>query len=54
MKNSNDTIGNRSRYLSVCSTVSQPLSNRVPRPKGNLVGKTLSLGEKILVPIIQN
>jgi hypothetical protein len=30
MKNSNDTIGNRSRNLPVCSAVPQPLSNRVP------------------------
>jgi hypothetical protein len=30
MKNSNDTIGNRSRDLSVCSAVPQPLLRRVP------------------------
>jgi hypothetical protein len=30
MKNSNDTIGNRSRDLPVCSAVSQPLRHRVP------------------------
>jgi hypothetical protein len=30
MKNSNDTIGNRSRYLPVCTAVSQPLRYRVP------------------------
>jgi hypothetical protein len=30
MKNSNDTIGNRSRDLPVCSTVPQPLRHRVP------------------------
>jgi hypothetical protein len=29
MKNSNDTIGNRSRDLSVCSEVPQPLRHRV-------------------------
>jgi hypothetical protein len=31
MKNSNDTIGNRSRDLPVCSAVLQPLRHRVPR-----------------------
>jgi hypothetical protein len=30
MKNSNDTIGNRSRNLPVCSAVPQPLRHRVP------------------------
>jgi hypothetical protein len=30
MKNSSDTIGNRSRDLPVCSTVPQPLCHRVP------------------------
>jgi hypothetical protein len=30
MKNSNDTIGNRSRDLPSCSTVPQPLRHRVP------------------------
>jgi hypothetical protein len=30
MKITNDTIGNRSRDLPVCSTVPQPLRNRVP------------------------
>jgi hypothetical protein len=30
MTNSNDTIGNRSRDLPVCSAVSQPLRHRVP------------------------
>jgi hypothetical protein len=30
MKNSNDTIGNRSRNLPVCSSVPQPLRHRVP------------------------
>jgi hypothetical protein len=30
MKNSNDTIGNRSRDLPVCSAVPQPLRHRVP------------------------
>jgi hypothetical protein len=30
MKNSNDTIGNRSRDLTVCSTLPQPLRHRVP------------------------
>jgi hypothetical protein len=30
MKNSNDIIGNRSRDLSVCSSVLQPLRHRVP------------------------
>jgi hypothetical protein len=29
MKNSNDTIGNRSRDLPVCSAVPQPLRHRV-------------------------
>jgi hypothetical protein len=29
IKNSNDTIGNRSRDLPVCSAVPQPLSHRV-------------------------
>jgi hypothetical protein len=32
MKNSNDTIWNRSRDLSVCSAVPQPLRHRVPLP----------------------
>jgi hypothetical protein len=32
MKNSNKTIGNRSRDLPVCSTVPQPLRHRVPLP----------------------
>jgi hypothetical protein len=31
MKNSNDTIGNRSRDLPVCSAVPQPLRYRVPQ-----------------------
>jgi hypothetical protein len=31
MKNSSDTIGNRSRDLPVCSAVPQPLRHRVPR-----------------------
>jgi hypothetical protein len=31
MKNSNDTIGNRSRDLPVFSAVPQPLRHRVPR-----------------------
>jgi hypothetical protein len=30
MKNSNDTIGNRSRVLPVCSAVPQPMRHRVP------------------------
>jgi hypothetical protein len=30
MKNSNDTIGNRSRDLPVCGAVPQPLRYRVP------------------------
>jgi hypothetical protein len=30
MKNSNDTIGNRSHDLLVCSTVPQPLRHRIP------------------------
>jgi hypothetical protein len=30
MKNSNDTIGNRSRDLPVCSAVPQPLRHSVP------------------------
>jgi hypothetical protein len=30
MKNSNDTIGNRSRDLPVCSALPQPLRHRVP------------------------
>jgi hypothetical protein len=34
MKNSNDTIGNRSRDLPVCSAVPQPLRYRVPRVYG--------------------
>jgi hypothetical protein len=33
MKNSNDTIGNRSRDLPVCSAVPQPLRHRVPQSK---------------------
>jgi hypothetical protein len=31
MKNSNDTIGNRTRDPPACSTVPQPLRQRVPR-----------------------
>jgi hypothetical protein len=31
MKNSNDTMGNRSRDLPVCSAVPQPLRHRVPQ-----------------------
>jgi hypothetical protein len=30
MKNSNDTVGNQSQDLPVCSTVSQPLRHRMP------------------------
>jgi hypothetical protein len=30
MKNSNDTIGKRSRDLPICSAVPQPLCHRVP------------------------
>jgi hypothetical protein len=30
MKHSNNTIGNRSRYLLVCSAVPEPLRHRVP------------------------
>jgi hypothetical protein len=33
MKNSNDTIGNRSLDLPVCSAVPQPLHHRLPRSK---------------------
>jgi hypothetical protein len=33
MKHSNDTTGNRSRVLPVCSAVPQPLRHRVPPPK---------------------
>jgi hypothetical protein len=33
MKNSNDTIGNRSHDLPVCSAVPQPLRHRVPHKK---------------------
>jgi hypothetical protein len=32
-KNSNDTIGNRSRDLPVCSAVPQPLRHRMPHFK---------------------
>jgi hypothetical protein len=42
MKNSNDTIGNRSRDLPVCSAVPQPLRHRVP-PTEMTEGKTISL-----------
>jgi hypothetical protein len=35
MKNSNDTIGNRSRDLPVCSAVPQPLRHRVPLVSAN-------------------
>jgi hypothetical protein len=38
MKNSNDTIRNRSRDLPVCSAVPQPLRHRVPRI-GSVVGR---------------
>jgi hypothetical protein len=34
MKNSNDTIGKRSRELLVCSAVPQPLRHRVPSVGG--------------------
>jgi hypothetical protein len=34
MKNSSDTIGNRSRELPVCSAVHQPLRHRVTRLNG--------------------
>src|SRR5215469_6409113 len=34
MKNSTDTIGNRSRALTVCSAVPQPLGHLVPPTKG--------------------
>jgi hypothetical protein len=33
MKNTSDTIGNRSRDLPVCSAVPQPLRHRVPPEK---------------------
>ena len=33
MKNSNDTIGNRTRDLPACSAVSQPMRHRVPPSK---------------------
>jgi hypothetical protein len=39
MKNSNDTIGNRSRDLPVCSAVPQPLRHCVPRQSGKLFRK---------------
>jgi hypothetical protein len=32
MKNSNETIGNRSRDLPVCNAVPQPLCHRRPHP----------------------
>jgi hypothetical protein len=43
MKNSNDTIGNRSRDLPVCSAVPQPLRHRVD---------SVLLGVRIYVALI--
>jgi hypothetical protein len=40
MKNFNDTIGNRSRDLPVCSAVSQPLRHRVFPIKTGIDEKT--------------
>jgi hypothetical protein len=37
MKNSNNTIGNRSRDLPVCSAVPQPLRHRVPHQKIGII-----------------
>jgi hypothetical protein len=48
MKNSNDTIGNRSRDLPVCSAVPQPLRYRVP----NQSKKEEALKEKYLLSSI--
>jgi hypothetical protein len=38
MKNSNDTIGNRSRDLPVCSAEPQPLRHRVPLDRYQYIG----------------
>jgi hypothetical protein len=51
MKNSNNTIGNRSRDLPVCSTVPKPLRHRVP-PERNCRGtkiETRKLKRKICI-----
>jgi hypothetical protein len=42
VKNSNNTIGNRSRDLPVCSEVPQPLRHRVP-PKYTYMVNLISL-----------
>jgi hypothetical protein len=47
MKNSNDTIGNRSRVLPVCSAVPHPLRHRVPLPYVNSGTKS---GGQVLQP----
>jgi hypothetical protein len=39
LKNSNDTIGNRTRDLPVCSVVPSPLRHRVPHSLGTGDGK---------------
>jgi hypothetical protein len=45
MKNSNETIGNRSRDLPVCSPVPQPLRHRVPLRQSvpHIKGKSLPI-----------
>jgi hypothetical protein len=44
MKNSNNTMGNRSRDLPVCSAVPQPLRHRVP-PKYSYIPYVLNSTE---------
>jgi hypothetical protein len=46
MKNSSDTIGNRSRDLPVCSAVPQPLHHRVP-PSYKVDDDTVSPNKKV-------
>jgi hypothetical protein len=43
MKNSNDTIGNRSRDLPVCSAVSQPLRHQQRAPKTEYLNINIKL-----------
>ena len=48
MKNSNDTIGNRTRDLPTCSAVPQP--TEIPRAaEGNTIGLTKSTRKEVLL-----
>jgi hypothetical protein len=51
MKNSSDTIGNRSRGLPVCSAVPQPLHHRVP-PLDQLHG--INIGYQLIAQMFIN